>query len=152
MSVDSRSPFEPLRLLANDAEDVNVLSAALQDAVCTIGDIVYEPRARRLTVTFNRFRWEADGAKGAERVRCALQFGGVLDVKGRRLRRDAKQGVLSLLSIAFEPAEAPAGAVTLTFAGNGALRAEVECLDAVLADLSNPWPTPRRPGHDVAEG
>lgn len=152
MSADSKTHFGPLRLLANDVEDMKVISAALQDAVCVIGDITYEPRARRLTVAFNRFRWEADGAAGAQRVRCALQFGGVLDVKGRRLRRDAKQGVLSLLSIAFDPAEAPAGVVTLTFAGNGALRAEVECLDAVLADLSAPWATPRRPGHDVAEG
>jgi hypothetical protein len=152
VDASSKTPFEPLRLLANDAEDVKVISAALQDAVCVISDIAYEPRARRLTVTFNRFRWEAAGAKGGERVRSALQFGGVLDVKGRRLRRDAKQGVLSLLSIAFEPAEAPAGAVILTFAGSGALRAEVECLDAVLTDLSAPWPTPRRPAHDVSEG
>jgi len=152
VDTSAKSPFEPLRLLANDAEDLNVISAALQDAVCVIGDITYEPRSRRLTVTLNRFRWEAAGGKGGERVRCALQFGGVLDVKGRRLRRDVKQGVLSLLSIAFEPGQAPAGAAILTFAGGGALRAEVECLDAVLTDLSSPWPTPRRPTHDVSEG
>lgn len=57
-----------------------------------------------------------------------------------------------LLSVEFEPAEAPAGIVMLNFAGGGALRAEVECIDAVLTDLSAPWPTPRRPSHEGAEG
>jgi hypothetical protein len=142
----------PLRLLANDEEDLKVMSAALQDAVGVIGDIAYESSARRLTVALNRFRWEAAGAKrGGERVRAALQLGGVLAVKARGLRLDAKQGVLSLLSIAFEAGEPPAGAITLNFAGGGALRAEVECIDAVLADLSAPWPTPRRPAHDLPE-
>jgi hypothetical protein len=144
---------QPLRLLADDATDLDVISAALQDAVCQIGDIAYEPKARRLTVSLNRFRWEAaDGRRGGERVRAALQLGGVLDVKTRRLRRDAKQGVLSLLSVAFEPAQAPAGVVVFNFAGGGGLQAQVECLDAVMADLSAPWPTPRRPSHDLAEG
>jgi hypothetical protein len=142
-----------LRLLADDEEDLKVISAALQDAVCQIGDIDYELKARRLTVSLNRFRWEAAGAgRGGERVRTALQFGGVLAVKARRLRRDAKQGVLSVLSVAFEPAEPPAGVVVFNFAGGGALRADVECLDAVLADLSAPWATPRRPSHDLSEG
>jgi hypothetical protein len=36
-----------------------------------------------------------------------------------------------------------------SFAGGGELRATVECLDAVLADLSRPWSTPNRPAHDL---
>lgn len=153
MAARSRKTLGPLRLLADDEEDLKVISAAVQDAVCTIGDIVYEPPARRLTVALNRFRWETpEGARGGQRVRAAIQFGGVLSVQARRLRRDAKQGVLSLLSIAFAPGEAPGGVIILTFAGGGALRAEVECVDAVLSDLSASWSTPRRPSHDGTEG
>jgi hypothetical protein len=37
--------------------------------------------------------------------------------------------------------------VHLVFAGGGDLRAKVECIDVIVADLSAPWPTPRRPGH-----
>jgi len=48
---------EPLRLLAQDADDLAVISAALQDAVARIGDIRFEASARRLTVALNRFRW-----------------------------------------------------------------------------------------------
>ncbi|WP_309091076.1 DUF2948 family protein [Phenylobacterium sp.] len=135
----------PLRLLAEDADDLAIISAALQDAVAKVGDVVYEPRARRLTLAFNRFRWEA-GVR--QRVRSALQLGGVLDLKARKVRRDRPDAVVELLAVTFEPAEAPGGTVTLSFAGGGDLRAQVECVDAVLADVSQPWPTPRKPAHE----
>lgn len=139
---------EPLRLLAQDAEDLAVVSAALQDAVAKIGDITFEPKARRLTVAFNRFRWEG-GGRARERVRAGLQLGGVLGVQSRKLRRDAKNAVVELLALTFEPGEAPGGAVVFTFAGGGDLRVQVECLEAVLADVSTPWPTPRAPTHEA---
>lgn len=139
------TPAPPLRLLAEDADDLSVISAALQDAVARIGDIAYEKASRRLTVAFNRYRWE----QGGERVRCGLQVGSVLDVKARRLRRGARDAVVNLLTVTFEPGEAPGGAIVLTFAGGGDLRAEVECIDAVLADLTAPWPTPRTPAHEA---
>ena len=139
---------EPLRLLAQDADDLAVVSAALQDAVAKIGDIAFEPKARRLTVAFNRFRWEG-GGRARERVRAGLQLGGVLGVQSRKLRRDAKNAVVELLALTFEPGEAPGGAVVFTFAGGGDLRVQVECLEAVLADVSSPWPTPRAPTHEA---
>ncbi len=136
----------PLRLLAQDAEDLSVISAALQDAVAKIGEIAFEPKARRLTVALNRYRWERD-ERTHERVRSGLQLAGVLGVQSRKLRRDAKNAVVELLSLSFEPGEAPGGAVVFTFAGGGDLRVEVECIEAVLADISTPWPTPRTPTH-----
>ena len=140
----------PLRLLAEDAEDLKVISAALQDAVAKVGDINYEPHARRLTLAFNRFRWEAgERPQGGERVRSALQLGGVLAVQARRIRREPKDAVVELLAVDFEPGEAPGGAVLLRFAGDADLKVEVECVEAVLADVSPPWATPRAPRHDL---
>lgn len=136
----------PLQLLAEDPDDLAVMSAALQDAVAKVGDISFEGRARRLTIAFNRFRWEA-GER--QRVRSALQVGGVLSLQARKIRRDRRDAVIELLAIGFEPGEAPGGVVTLSFAGGGDLRAEVECIDAVLADVSDPWPTPRAPTHET---
>ncbi len=141
-----------LNLLAEDAEGLGVMSAALQDAVCAIGDIRFEKASRRLTVSLNRFRWEAAaGDKGGERVRSGLQLGGVLDVKAKKLRRDAPKAILSLMALSFEPGEAPGGVISLAFAGGGELKVEVECLDAVLADVSRPWSTPSRAAHDLSE-
>jgi len=137
-----------LRLIAEDDEDLKVISAALQDAVTKIGDISYERSSRQLTVAFNRYRWEAGGKRG-ERLRSALQLGCVLSVQSRKLRREARGAVLELLALSFEPGSAPGGVVSFTFAGGGDLRCEVECIEAVLADVSQPWPTPRTPEHQL---
>jgi len=137
----------PLRLLAEDAADLEVISAALQDAVAKLGDIRWEPATRRLTVALNRFRWEADG-RAHERVRSGLQLGSVLSVQARKLRRDAPRAVVNLLALEFEPGEAPGGIVLLRFAGDADLRCEVECIDAVLTDVSAPWGARGRPKHD----
>jgi hypothetical protein len=141
----------PLRLRAEDADDLRVISAALQDAVLKVGDIRWEPSARRLTLAVNRFRWEG-GERSRERVRSALQFGDVIEVKARRIRREARDAVLELLAITFEPAgeEDPGGVVTLAFAGDGDLRLHVEAVEVLLSDLSAPWPTPRAPRHDLS--
>ena len=135
-----------LRLLAEDADDLNIISAALQDAVAKVGDIRWEQRGRKLTIEFNRFRWEAGDGK-PERVRAGLQLGGVMSVKARHLRRDVKGAVVELLALEFLPGEAPGGVIAFEFAGGGDLRCEVECIDAVMADLSRPWPARKQPTH-----
>jgi len=136
----------PLRLLGEDADDLGVMSAALQDAVTKIGDIGFDPKARQLTVVFNRFRWEG---RHSERVRCALQLGSVLGVQTRKLRRGAKDAVVELLAMSFEPGDSPGGVVVLSFAGGGDLRVSIECVDALLVDVSLPWPTRRTPAHQA---
>jgi hypothetical protein len=135
----------PLRLRAEDAEDLEIVSAALQDAVAKVGDIRYEAGARQLTLAANRFRWEAKG----ERVRTGLQLGGVLAVKAKNVRREPKDAVVEILTISFEAGEPPGGAVVIMLAGGGEIRCEVECIDAVLVDVSQPWPTRKTPAHEV---
>ena len=134
----------PLRLLAQGAEDLAIISAAMQDAVAKVGDITYEAKARVLTIAFNRYCWEAGGS---ERVRSALQLGGVMKLQARKIRRGARDAVIEILMVTFDEGDAPGGMVTISCSGGGDLRAEVECVDAVLADISDPWPTPRAPAH-----
>ncbi len=82
-------------------------------------------------------------------MRAALQLGGVLSLKTRRLKREPKDAVVELLAVDFKPGDAPGGELTLSFAGGADLLAQVECLDAVLADISSPWPTSRAPRHEL---
>lgn len=138
---------EPLRLLAEDADDLAVLSAAAQDSVLVVGDIRFEPKARRVSLQMNRFRWEG-GRR--ERVRAALAFENVMSVKSLKLRQDAGDAVAALLAITFAPAaEPPGGEVSLAFAGGGVLKLEVEALEARLLDVSAPWPTKHKPSHET---
>jgi hypothetical protein len=138
-----------LKLMAEDGADLEVLSAAAQDALVRMGDVHYDAKARRFSVLISRFRWEsADGGGPFERVRAALSFEGVMGVKSRRLRPGASDALASILSIAFDPAEEPpGGTVRLVLAGGGEVALTVECLDAVLLDLGETWRTPRRPDH-----
>jgi len=139
---NAATAVEPLRLLAEDADDLHIISAALQDAILRPVDIVWEPSARRVTLALSRFCWECGGT----RVRSAMQFGDVVSVKSRRLPRGPEQA-LELLAMDFDPGEPPGGRVTLMFAGGGDLRIDVECLDAVLTDLSERWPARVAPTH-----
>jgi hypothetical protein len=141
-----------LKLMAEDAADLDIIAAAAQDALLQVGDISYDNKARRFAAMLNRFRWENAGEAGPfERVRSALSFESVLSVKSRKLRMDAPDGVASLLSIGFMPdAEPPGGEVRLVLAGGGEIALKVECLDAILMDMGAPWRTPRRPDHEKA--
>ncbi len=140
---------KPLRLLAEDEEDLKVISAALQDAVTTIGEIRYEKSARRLTIALNRFCWEC-GEEEPIWIRAGMQFGGVLSMKSRGVKSEAKTAAVQILALTFEPsgvAEDPSGAVLVHLAGGGDLRVEVECVDVVLSDISEPWPAKSVPAH-----
>jgi hypothetical protein len=136
-------------LAAQDGEDLEVISARLQDAVAKVGDLKYLPKARRFAGVFNRFQWE-NGAKTNTRVRSGLHFDGVLAVKSKNIKMGAPGAVLSLLAIKFTPAGEgdPAGKVELTFSGDGVVQLDVECLDAALADLAGPWAARGRPTHE----
>ena len=144
---DLPDPCRPLRLLAQDAEDLQVISAALQDAIAHVGDIRYEPKARTLTIMFNRFRWEGPEDPCGERVVSALQLGDVTRVRQRGLSSEDPGALVSCLAMGFEATEPPGGCVMLRFSHGGDLAAEVECIDAVLADVSEAWPAARAPDH-----
>ncbi|HWU24978.1 MAG TPA: DUF2948 family protein [Rhizomicrobium sp.] len=143
-----------LTLAAEDAEDIEVISARLQDAVTQVKDLVWLPKARRFVCLFNRFKWEAVAEKkrGNLRVKSRLYFNDVLSVRSQNIRRDAPDGVLSLLTIGFLPKapDDPSGTVELVFAGGALIRLDVECIDAGLTDVSGAWAARGRPHHEKA--
>lgn len=142
----------PLRLLAQDATDLQVIAALVQDSVLTGADLTWQPKKRRFALLLNRFRWEDAGAAGAarrpaERVRSLLTIGDVTHVAQQGLDRDQRDTVLSLLTLSYaadSPPEDPAGPagpgrVTLILAGDGAVALTVECLDVTLSDVTRPY-------------
>lgn len=139
-----------LRLIAHDEEDLEILSAHLQDAVLKVGDLAYLPQRRRFVMLVNRFCWESDAPNpSGMRMRCGLHFDSVLKVQAQNLRQDAPETVMELLAIRFMPSADGAGFIDLSFAGGPRIRLEVECIDAALADLAGPWPAAARPEHKL---
>ena len=108
---------------AEDAKDLEIISARLQDAVALVRDLVWLPKTRRFAAIFNRFKWESaeDGGRANLRIRSRLHFDGVLAVQSHKLRRDAPDAVVALLAIRFTPKglDDPAGTIEMVFAGGG---------------------------------
>ena len=138
-----------LRLRAEDADDLAIVSAAVQDALFRVKDAVFDAKARRFTLVMDRFRWETAGAVGPyERIKAGLSFDSVKAVQSQRVRRDAPEAQAWLLAAEFTPdPEPPGGAIRLVLAGGGEIRLAVECIDAALVDAGSPWSTPRKPDH-----
>jgi len=143
-----------LKLNALDHDDLSVLSAHLQDAVIKIGDMAYLEKDQQFVVVLNRFDW--DGALASKRRqktytrrRAGLQFGRVLSVRQSKLLQGDKEAVIDLLTIEFTPTQAPSGVITLIFADGGAVKLEVECIEARLSDLGMAWETKNLPDHET---
>jgi hypothetical protein len=141
--------MESLKFVALDKDDLEVVSAHLQDAAVKVADIVWLPQEKRLVIGLDRFDWLAATAPNPEfrRCRAALRFDRVFSCKCRSVTPAEKDAVLSLLALDFVETDAPSGVVTLAFTGGRALRLEVECLEVELADLGPTWAAPGLPEH-----
>jgi len=149
--VTSLRDYKPLRLMAGDAEDLGVISACLQDAVAKLGDFAFIPEERRFAIVANRFLWECAGERHAgpfARVRAGLHFDDVKSARFQHLRTDAKDAVVELLALRFEPGDDGAGEIIFDFAGGGVIRLEVESVNAYMSDISEPWRTRAKPKHE----
>ncbi|MEM7440173.1 MAG: DUF2948 family protein [Pseudomonadota bacterium] len=147
---------KPLRLKAEDTEDLAAISALVQDGVLPTDQMQWDKTGRRFALLVNRFRWEdQDDAtkthRDFERVQAVLAIDGVLAVKSAGFDPTQKDQVVSLLGISFEPADDGAGRLVLTLAGDGAIGIDVECVDLTLTDVTRPYRaiSGKAPAHPV---
>jgi hypothetical protein len=139
-----------LHFVAEDAADLGAFSALLQDAVVKVGDIAFLPKARRFVLILNRYRWEEAGARGrGRRVRSALRVEGVTGARVAHVDQEAKEVVLSLLAMTFEPDGVCGGSLSLRFSGGATIALSVEALEMHLDDVTVPWTARGRPTHDI---
>ena len=142
-----------LKLNAVDSDDLSIISAHLQDAVVKIGDMRYLAEDQQFVMVLNRFDWgdaltSERRKKTYTRARTGLQFAHVRSVKKSKVMQSNPDAVIDLLAIEFTPTQAPSGGITLIFAGGGAIRLEVECVEARLNDLGLAWQTGNLPDHE----
>ncbi|HWU19406.1 MAG TPA: DUF2948 family protein [Devosia sp.] len=139
-----------LKLLALDTEDLDVISAHVQDAVVRVADMGYARGDRRFALLMNRYDWASDKPRGkGVRKRAALHFDAVQSVVTAGFDPNAHDGVLNLLAVTFIPIDGPAGMIELSFAGGGTVRLGVECLEARLSDLGATWAAAAKPAHTL---
>ena len=143
---------EPLHLWAQDADDLVVISATLQDAVLKAEDMSFEKGRRVFAFMANRFCWE-HGQREKTRTRCGVHFENVFAVQSKNISQKSDQP-LSLLAIIFEPEEkdqntpSPEGTIRLMFSGNAELSLRVESLKLVMQDVTGQLAAKSAPNHD----
>ncbi|CAN0586695.1 unnamed protein product [Ectocarpus sp. 12 AP-2014] len=157
MAADARfedGDAKPLRLRAEESDDLRVISTLVQDAVCPASEIKWRKSKRQFAVLINRFRWEDRETgerirRAAERVQSLLVIEDALHVSTQGVQPGDADTVMSLLSIAFEPGEDGTGAMVLTFAGDGAVKIDVETINVSLQDVTRPYiaPSGKSPHH-----
>ena len=162
-----------LKLRAEDAEDLRVIAACLQDALISLSDVRFEANDHRFVLVANRFRWEncnetsdmpvqavediaipepVDPALAAcasyERVNCGICFENVEQVRRRGFDPRDRGRILELLTMDVETgAQGSGSAVILVFAGGAAIRLEGRNITCKVGDIGDPWPTQWRPYH-----
>ncbi|MEP5732012.1 MAG: DUF2948 family protein [Sulfitobacter sp.] len=141
----------PLNLGAMDTDDLQVISALVQDAVFPASEMRWDRKGSCFALLINRMRWEDEGKTrhAPERVQSVLSFNTVQNVASQGVPKGDADIVLSLLNVTFEQTEAPSGHITLTLAGDGAIRLGVEAIETTLKDVTRPYmaPSKKRPHH-----
>lgn len=139
-----------LKLLALDEEDLGIVSAHVQDAVMKVADLEFLAASQRFVLPMYRYAWEKEATLARpqpERRNSVLHFERVLSARLSGISRAKPDEVLSLLAVTYTASDAPAGTVDLVFAGGGAIRLDVECIEARLVDLGGAWEATSRPAH-----
>ncbi|GLQ36129.1 hypothetical protein GCM10007939_24130 [Amylibacter marinus] len=141
---------KPIRLKAQDADDIAVISSLVQDAILPASEIAWLPAENRFGLLLNRFRWENKN-QDAERVQTVLVFDSITKAKTDGVDPANKEQILSILSLSFTPTEDGSGWLTLTLAGDGEIALFAECIDITLKDATKPYiaPSKRRPTHKL---
>jgi hypothetical protein len=144
----------PIALIAQEVDDLPVLSALVQDAVFPLREMAYVRPRRRFAILLSRFRWEDRARAKAmgrsyERVQSLLVVHDVLAVRSTGFDPNDKDVVLALLGIHFAATTEGAGRFTLTLSGGGAIELEVEALDATLRDVTRPHLAKSVPDHGL---
>jgi hypothetical protein len=140
-----------LKLLAEDAHDLNVFSAYLQDSVIVANDIKFLCKTKKLICVFNRFMWE-DAEKGIfrgnKRIRSALVFDNVLMVKSKGINPKKKTKILEFLAIKTEIKNNYFD-IRLIFSGDSILLVKAEEIESSLEDFGKTWETNYKPKHKI---
>jgi len=147
----------PLKLLAQDADDIQVMAAVLQDAIAPVCDMTYRASEKGFVMVVQRFCWdvappaEADAAPPAndeaplcvfERINCALDIEGVEAVQFSGINPNDPAAMLDLLTLSVED-----GFLQFVFAGGGKLRLKLADWRVRLRDFGESWPTTHCPRH-----
>jgi len=136
--------MKKLKLKAESLSDLEVIASAVQDSILRMNEIKYNQAGRYMTFRFLRFLNESNSSA---RLQSGLRVDGVMSVRSRGLNTLDKNFMAVLLDINFTKKQSPAGIINFIFADQIEIQADVECIDMILADLTDAKKTNKKPKH-----
>ena len=139
-----------LKLIARTEEDLQVVSAHLQDSITSVSDIANLKKNKIFLMQLNRFMWE-DVEKGVfrknKRIRTILKFENILEVHSKNINQSKKDKFLDFLAI--ESCIMPDNnyEMKIIFAGDSIIRIISEVIEVTLDDQGEAWDTKNKPKH-----
>ena len=146
----------PVRLRAEDVEDLAVMAALLQDARISLREMVFDPEDRSFIAAFMRYRRELQpdpkSCDGLTERRSALRFDCIASVKHRHLDPADLDRELTLLTVATAPGDRHLFHIELIFDEDVQIQLRTDCIDALLEDFGAPQRCRKTPcDHFAAE-
>lgn len=162
----NNSPESGLRLLARGSDDLEVLSALLQDAIIPGEDMTFDKAHGRFVMVANRFCWDMPPVSGVtteagdpvyQRKLAGVQVHTVTRVLQSGMPSDRKSALFNLLAVTLDDVtdsgdliESDKGLqLSLVFSGGASLRLFVDEISVLIEDLAAAQPTVNQPAHDL---
>tara|TARA_X000001036_G_scaffold427228_1_gene455582 strand:- start:184 stop:627 length:444 start_codon:yes stop_codon:yes gene_type:complete len=140
-----------LKLIANNSEDLKVISAHLQDSIVSTLDTANLKKNRIFLLQLSRFMWE-DVEKGVfrknKRIRTVLKFENVLSVSSRNINPKDKERFLDFLTMESNILQDKTYEINLIFSGDVVIKIRAEVIEITLDDQGSPWETKNKPKHN----
>ena len=141
-----------LNLIGDNEEDLKVISAYLQDSIAVVRDMVFLKKNKTFIMMVNRFMWE-DAEKGLlrsnKRIRSAVRFEGVIQVKSKNINQKNPNKILEYLAMKCDSDEDDNKKIKIFFSGNGIIILILEAIDVVINDLGKSWNVKSVPKHEI---
>lgn len=141
--------FEPLKLKATHHEQIDVISALLQDAIFHINMCSFdEDNKNCLRLLFNRFCWECEDGDNLLHYRIHTTLY-IHDVKAiyanQQMKKHTTKNFLNLLGIHSTNDRE----LIFLFSENKQVKVEVDDILVYMQDINNPWTTYTTPRHEL---
>lgn len=140
--------YQPLKIVAHDREDLDIILTLLQDALMPTVSIVFHKEQRTMTFLTNRFCWEIPEKEQEPyyRVHSGLLFSNVDGVHEKNIDQANKKRILSFLTAKVDDVDGRIH-IYLFFSEDACIRMTVSNIKCIMADIDEPWLTQTVPDH-----
>ena len=148
----SRNEKSVIKIIGNNIEDLKIISTYIQDSLVTVGDIVFLKKNRIFIMLINRFMWENVKKHSKDlkkRIRCAIKFEGIFNVKSKNINQSTKNKSLEFLAIKCNYTSDENYNINFFFSGGGAITLISESIEVIMQDIGNPWIVKHAPKHKI---